>query len=415
MKSLLAISWEMPPLSGPRAVQVPRTLVALAAAGWRSRVVCFDAHSDRYQQDHRVSLEAQSGGRALRLPVPSPEEWLPFRALWRVCPPLKQLPDEKRVWVPSALAEARRALHDEAADVLVSFAQPWSDHLIGLALRRETGLPWVAHFSDPWTDSPYQQGGPWVRRRLAAMERDVIAEATRLVFVNSYTCDRVMAKYPETWRTRCHVIPQGSEPGLLPAPRERVHPGPLRIVYTGRFYAGVRTPDTFLEALASVARAKPLAGRVDVEFVGAGMEQYERRATELGLAAIVRFTGRLSPQHARERAATADVLMTIDAPSAGPGLFLPSKLIDYLPLDRPILGLTPLEGPSADLIRELGYAPVDPADGPGIGAAIDGLLAAHEDGGLAVAAQHRKIARRYTITETTRAFAAVLDAAVGAA
>ena len=38
VKRLLAISWEMPPLSGPRAVQVTRTLVALGvrSAGGRA-------------------------------------------------------------------------------------------------------------------------------------------------------------------------------------------------------------------------------------------------------------------------------------------------------------------------------------------------------------------------------------------
>ena len=71
-----------------------------------------------------------------RLPVRSPEEWLFFRALWRVLPLLKHLPDEKRVWVPSAIAEGRRALSDEPADVIVSFGQPWSDHLVGLALHQ---------------------------------------------------------------------------------------------------------------------------------------------------------------------------------------------------------------------------------------------------------------------------------------
>lgn len=415
MRNLLAISWEMPPLSGPRAVQVTRTLVSLATLGWRSRVICFDAASDRYQQDHRVLVETLSGGAVTRLPVRSPEEWLLFRALWRVCPPLKHLPDEKRVWLPSAVAEGRRALREAPADLIVSFAQPWSDHLIGLRLHRETGLPWVAHFSDPWVDSPYQPHGEWLRSRAAAMEAAVVATATQLVFVNTYTLDRVMAKYPDAWRAKAHVIPQGWESEQLLS-CERPSGGPLHVVYTGRFYDRARTPGAVLTALADVNRRLTLAGMLDVEFVGAGMQAYESQARALGLDTCVRFSGRLTPRQARERAAQADVLLAIDAPAGeGPSLFLPSKLIDYLPLGKPILAVTPLTGPTADLVRQLGYLPVAPDDTHGIAEALKQMIVAHRQQTLAVAANHGAVAAQYAIGETTRAFAGVLDLALGAA
>ena len=274
MKRLLAISWEMPPLSGPRAVQVTRTLMALGERGWRSRAICFDARSERYQQDHldlaRGAIwrrrEAAAGALTRGVVVLS-------RAL-ACLPPLKHLPDEKRVWVPSAIAEGRRTLSDEPADVIVSFGQPWSDHLVGLALRQGTGLPWVAHFSDPWVDSPYQGGNGWTRRRAAAMERNVVAAATRMIFVNRQTLERVMKKYPPAWSQRAHVVPQGHD-GTAAKEAASTSSAPLRICYTGRFYDGIRTPESFLRAIAEVDRKSSLAGRVAVEFVGGRMNRYE--------------------------------------------------------------------------------------------------------------------------------------------
>ena len=414
VRRLLAISWEMPPLSGPRAVQVTRTLIALAALGWESRTVCFGPTSGRYHEDFHVDLEAASHGLARRAPVPSPEEWLFFRALWRVCPPLKQLPDEKWVWRPAAIAEARRQIADARPDVIVSFAQPWTDHLVGRQLARETGIPWVAHFSDPWVDSPYQQGAAWQRRLWSRMERAVAEEATRLVFVNAYARDRVMAKYPALWSSRTAIVAQGWEAGTAPLPAPAgSSPRPLRIAYTGRFYDGLRTPAVFLTGLAQLHHSTPLHGRLEVEFIGHGMAAYEALAERGGLAGIVRFTGRLDPHVTRVRAAQADVLLTIDAPSNGASLFLPSKLVDYLPFERPLLALTPSRGPSAELVRELGYAAVDPDDVTGVADAVRMLVDAHEAGRLAASLAHRAIAGRYDIRETTKAFARVLDEAVG--
>ena len=414
MNNLLAVSWEMPPLSGPRAVQVTRTLCQLATLGWRSRVVCFGPRSTRYNQDYDVSPEAETEGAVRLIRVPSPEEWFVFRVLWRVVPALKHLPDEKRLWIGGAVRAARAALAEAPADLLVSFAQPWSDHLTGLALHRQTGLPWVAHFSDPWTDSPYRSGAPWQRRIWQRMEHDVIAAATRIVFVNEPTADRVMAKYPADWRTRVRIVPQGFDNATTTPSGPRTA-GPLRLVYTGRFYDGVRTPETMLDALAALHRRAPIDTRLHVEFVGGAMEAYQRGAAELGLSAVVSFTGRMSPQRAHEAASGADVLVLIDAPSDGPNLFLPSKLVDYLPLRKPILGLTPAAGASADLLRKLGYPIVDPANAGAIEQVLLTLIDAHERGTLQLSSAHDEVSRGYDIRETTAAFHGILLEAIGAA
>jgi glycosyltransferase involved in cell wall biosynthesis len=414
MKQLLAISWEMPPLSGPRAVQVTRSLCQLGALGWQSRVICFGARSNRYQQDYAISAETESDGAVRTIKVPSPEEWLLVRALWRLCPPLKHLPDEKRVWIGPARAAARRALAAQPADLIVSFGQPWSDHLIGLQLQRETRLPWVAHFSDPWLDSPYLDGAAWQRRIWSRMERDVVAAASRVVFVNQQTADRVMAKYPAEWRARARVVPQGFDPRVAPRPARVPSTGPLRVVYTGRFYDGVRTPDMLLAALALLQRQAPIEGRIQVEFVGGSMQSYARTAGQLGLSGVTTFSGRRSPGAARDAAAAADLLLVIDAPSRGPNLFLPSKLIDYLPLDTPILGLTPAEGASAELLHRLGYPAVNPSDPAAIAEALAMLMSAHERGTLTASASHAVVSRPYDIRETTRALQEVLDEAVNA-
>lgn len=412
MKQLLAISWEMPPLSGPRAVQVTRTLKALVPLGWRSRVVCFGPRSNRYNQDYRVSPETMTGGAVTRIAVPSPEEWIFFRALWRIWPAIKQLPDEKRVWVGRAVAAARRTLSDSPADLIISFAAPWSDHLVALRLHAENHVPWVAHFSDPWVDSAYAKGASWPRRRSVAMERDVIAHASRVVFVNQQTADRVMSKYPREWRLKARVVPQGYELDDIPAPVTLA--GPLRMVYTGRFYDGVRTPDALLRAIAAIQQRSPLQAKLAVDIVGGAMEPYARRAAELGIDRIVRFVGRRSPADALAAASTADVLLSIDAPSDGPSMYLPSKLVDYLPLRKPILALTPDDGASADLVRRLGYPVVGPSDIAGIAAEIERLMTLKSRGALAPSPAHDEVSRDYDIRATTRALHDVMEEALRA-
>jgi glycosyltransferase involved in cell wall biosynthesis len=407
-RRLLAISWDMPPLSGPRAVQVSRTVKYLVPLGWESSVVCFAPRSRRYNQDPDLAARLRAPAGVTLVPVPSPEEHWFFRALWRVVPPIKRLPDEKWVWIARASRVVRQLATRQRFDVLASFAQPWSNHLIALRVQRATGLPWVAHFSDPWTDSPYLRGGRWQWRLWRRMEADVIRQANAIVFVNARTSERVMGKYPDAWRTKAHVVPHGFDGGERRPKAAASVDGRLHLVYTGRFYEGIRTPEPMLRALATLSRCRPLAQELHVTFVGTPVPAHARLAATLGLGGLVEFTGRVSFAESAALAAAADVLLVIDAPSDD-SLFLPSKLIDYLPLAKPILGLTPPRGASADVLRPLGHPIVAPDDEAAIASAIEALIDRKREGRLGVPASHHASAAQYDIRTTTRAFADILE------
>jgi hypothetical protein len=121
----------------------------------------------------------------------------------------------------------------------------------------------------------------------------------------------------------------------------------------------------------------------------------------MGLDGIVRFLDRVSPADAAAIAADADVLLVIDAPSDGPSVFLPSKLIDYLPFRKPILGVTPPIGASASLLRRLGCCVASPADAGEIADALATLIGDWRDGRLAVSPQFDRVAADYDIRRTT--------------
>jgi hypothetical protein len=410
MKRLLAVSWEMPPMPGPRAVQVSRVLGELPALNWRPTVVCL---GPRRGGPHWFDGAAPLPAGVELVRVPSPEEWFVVRAGWRLAPWLRDYPDSTRVWVARA---TRAALAIAAAgDVagLITFAQPWSDHLVGLRVHRATKLPWIAHFSDPWTDSPYTT--PRQRTIGRPLEAEVVREASAVVFVTEETAALTMAKYPDSWRSKVAVVPHGFDPQSTPAATPPSDPNrPVRLVYTGRFYTGVRTPLALLRALAEMNRTEPMAERVDVTFVGPHTIEFARDAAALGLDSFVHFRGRVSAEDAATFAAGADVLLMIDAPSPAPdvpSVFLPSKLVDYLPLRKPILGITPDPGAAARLLHRLGCLVAPPADVPAIASALRDVIARWRAGTLGVGPSFDVVAAEFDIRRTARLLDAVMSRA----
>jgi hypothetical protein len=138
---------------------------------------------------------------------------------------------------------------------------------------------------------------------------------------------------------------------------------------------------------------------------------FAREAASLGIERIVRFRDKVPPAEAQAIAAGADVLLVIDAPTTGSSPFLPSKIVDYLPLRKPILAITPLQGASATLLKRLGGFVAAPDDEAAIRIALKHVLARWRDGALGVGQEFDRVAAEYDITKTTAKFSEVLTRA----
>jgi hypothetical protein len=118
--------------------------------------------------------------------------------------------------------------------------------------------------------------------------------------------------------------------------------------------------------------------------------------------------GELTYAETLEVAARAHVLLLVDTAGERAGMFLPSKLIDYLMFARPILGLTPDASAPASLLRRLGCPCVSPEDADAIATVLQQLLLEHEHGALGVAPQFATVAAAYAAPAIARQFAGVL-------
>src|SRR5581483_6783654 len=248
MTRLLAVSWEMPPMYGPRGMQVAAALRELPALGWQPTVVCLAPRRGGPHWRSGDDREPVPGVEYRR--VASPQDWWIVRSARRIVPALRDRPDPARLWVSPATRAAVDAARNNRYGALITFAQPWSDHLVGLRVQRATGLPWVAHFSDPWAASPYATAAQ--RARWRPMEAEVIRCATSVVFVTAEAADSTMAAYPDEWRRKAAIVPHGYDPRSTPPSGGTGSRARLRLVYTGRFYSGIRTPLSLLHALATV-------------------------------------------------------------------------------------------------------------------------------------------------------------------
>ena len=351
---LLAVSFAFPPLALPRSIQVARLLKHLPTS---TVLVCCD-QEEGIRKDSTIEPDAEPKLRkCLRVPF-SHTGWgrLANKVAHRLELPLwNKSPDQYVSWKGPVLRAIDQYARSEnyAPDSLVTFGYPMSDHLVGLELKKVFGVPWIAHFSDPWVGNIYTEVGHdrWTDARNRALERKVAETADRLIFTSQETVDMVMAKYSPEIRAKARVLPQSFDTASFAALQHEKNG--LIIRHTGWFY-GPRTPRPLFNALSAILSSSPalLAG-VKLELIG---DIDPKTIAESGLetlpADLISIKAPVDYSESLRLIAASDGLFLIDAP-AEKSVFLPSKLVDYMGAGRPILGLTP-PGAARSLIEQLG-------------------------------------------------------------
>lgn len=390
-KKLLAISWAMPPILCPRSIQVSRLLVGLARRGWHSTVL-FTSRTyvlpSLYKLDD--SIEKATSGYYDCIEI------TPLRDV-----SLEDISHETllHMWTEAAINAAQNIMTTEHYDALVTFAQPWVDHLIGLELRKTFNIPWIAHFSDPWVDNIYSRDVDTQKIKLwKNQERQVIEKADGIIFTNRYAQDLAMKKYPFAWRKKTWILPHCFDPSVISTHKKKSRPKhqQLRIVCTGNLYSQ-RSPDSLLKAIKMLSEEINLSEILKFDFFGGSHLYYKEKVREIELEDVVEFHPTVPYFDSLKLLGEADVLLVIDAPSKKASPFLPSKLVDYLMYSRPILGLSPLKGTSADLLRQLGCYIIAPDNVPGIIKVVKEIIIAWKKDTLTVSTPFKEIAARYHV------------------
>jgi len=284
-----------------------------------------------------------------------------------------------------------------------------TSNLVGLKLKKETGLPWVAHFSDPWVDNPYchyGRLGGYINRKL---ERAVMEKADAIVFVSEEMRQLVMKKYPLEVRQKSAVIPHCYDPELVSQPYPSKENSKLIFTYTGNFY-GIRTPLPLFKAIRNLlARQPEIQNFINIQIVGRLHKDYQDAISKLGIEKVVSAVGVVPYLKSLEYIQNTDALLLVDAPSKTPSVFLPLKLIEYTSFKKPILGITPLEGASASLIKRLGGMVVSPENVGGIEEAILTFYQKFKAGSLSDYSYSDKDIEPYNAMNTTKTLAELLD------
>jgi glycosyltransferase involved in cell wall biosynthesis len=310
-----------------------------------------------------------------------------------------QVPDAYVSWIVPAVRRGRRLLREERFDALFSSYPRGSAHLVAAELARESGLPWVADYRDPWLANEFHHYPTRCHQALnVRLESWALSQAGALTAVDEPIAEGLRRRYPAL-AAATSVISNGYD---ADEDIDEVELGPgFWLVHTGRLYGRTEQLAEFLTAFAA------LPDDVHVLFLGVGGPEIAARAAALGVAHRVQVEPFAPRARARglQRAADALLLITGRAPET-----LTSKLFEYLASGRPIFAVTPLHSAACHLIDEAAGGRCAAPDEP-LSPALATFVADARAGRLPPA--RADVVRRYDGRELTQQLAAVLDGLTG--
>ena len=372
-KRVLIITYYWPPSGGSGVQRWLKFSRYLPDSGW-DPVIFTPENPDFDLQDETLTDQIPSQLEVIKFPIWEPYQlfskvkgktkthpgrlleqtdrgFLEKAAIWMRANLL--VPDPRIFWVKPSVKFLTDLVKSGQFQAVITTGPPHSMHLIGLELKRKTGIPWVADFRDPWSQWEFLDAMPMtdlIRRRHQNMEQSVLKEADAVLTI-SPTFQIDLEKLAQK---KIHLLTNGYDtndltPDFSPKKKEE---GKLHLVYSG-VIDSIRNPIPVLKAMKE--EFVETGEEVSMTFVGKVSEQVRDFVKgDSWLVDRIFFPGYVSHSAVFEFYAKADVLVLILTDTKNAHGNIPGKLFEYLATGLPVLTLGDPDGDSAKILLEAG-------------------------------------------------------------
>jgi hypothetical protein len=285
------------------------------------------------------------------------------------------------IWLWKTINYSSQYIKRNSTKYLLTRIMPIYGHIPGLVLKTLHNIIWIANWSDP---SPINLGPPpygkgihgksfWGKRFCNL----VVKYADHHTFPNQYLAEYMQSIYPEL-KGKFSIIPhiayEGMESGIKNYKTEV-----FTLCHIGGL--GIRTPKLFLEAILKFHLNNPTF-KFKVIFAGHREQLIDDFINQNEMSDFIVQLGRVTYKDSLKLISTSDVSVLIEAPLEI-GIFFPSKVLDFIQCDKPILAISPRKGYMCDLLKdETGGIAVDNSDKELILSAIERLYLLWRDNEL---------------------------------
>ena len=254
-------------------------------------------------------------------------------------------------WAYKALLYIRKHMDVSLYDAVITKNGP--SELVGYWLKKHTRLKWIATWNDPFPKNcyphPYGSGPvrqPWYMKKLITIMRDW---ADYSVIPSDRLC-HYMDKYVHFHQDRIRIVPHVA---LTDKPHNKRVDGKLRMLVSGN-NRSPRDPRLLLNAFMRVVSTSVLDA--ELVFVGSVDDDIKSLIIALKANSYIKILPAVSYEESMDMLKDYDLAILIEA-ACDEGIFLPTKIVDFMQVRIPVFAISPKVGILNDLYKKgnIGY------------------------------------------------------------
>ncbi|GGW88237.1 glycosyltransferase family 4 protein [Salegentibacter mishustinae] len=260
------------------------------------------------------------------------------------------IPDARKFWIKPSVKFLKTYLKEEGIIKIITTGPPHSLHLIGLKLKQELDLKWIADFRDPWTQIGYHKKLKLTessKKKHLSLEREVLNSADQII-TTSFT---TKAEFTEKTSKPISVITNGFDAEKSEAQTNELD-GKFSISHIGSLLSE-RNPENLWKALAELVKENSdFEKDLELKLAGTVSEEVVTSIKSAGLGDKLQLLGYLSHKQAIALQQKSRLLLLIEINSEETRGIIPGKLFEYLMSKRPILAIGPQKWDVQQILKE---------------------------------------------------------------
>ena len=406
-KRVLVVAYYWPPAGGPGVQRWLKFTKYLAKFGWEP-VLMVPEGAAYPVMDTTLNGDVPDGTEVHRVPIFEPYE--AFMRLFKGKQSaerlgsvqgsdggLKQfllmwlrgnllLPDPRILWRRRAVRSAQSLIESKYSKgqpihAVVTTGPPHSVHLIGLNLKRRTGLPWLADFRDLWRELDYLSDFHPTRRtqrRHHEMEQAVVREADRITYTSPSVLESLAPH--EGTKSKFTLIYNGWDPDdvsretMSSTYRNREEQDIFHLGHFGSLFP-TRDAPALWQAIRNWNDATPKGRpRLHLDIVGNVSPPVMCSLKEHLLPSDWTFHGYIPHGAAVQMMEKMDALLLIQNNNDTGRKAIPGKAFEYLATGRPIGVVAPMPSDLGKLAEDWGLQPCGHSDIQAANAMLENLM-----------------------------------------
>ena len=269
-------------------------------------------------------------------------------------------------WWLTAYLKGHSLARQQPFDLIYSTGGAYAAHVAGRALKFTTGTPWLAEVHDPLV-VPGTTPRTAHQKKQADIERQICTDADLAIWFTDQALASARARHPQLGDKGCMMLPGIDKPFDALPPYK---PGAKFVVGHFGSLSASRSMLPFIEALELLKTRRPeLVEQIELHIYGGSIDApavqkldaspVRDRVRQFGRIETDPVTGLSGRDQILHRMRGADVLLLLHGEDPLCEEYIPSKLYEYLWMQRPILSIVHRNPQMAAMIHGEGHPVVE--------------------------------------------------------